>query len=59
MTVVFAMRCADGLVLAATPRLPTPTELGGMFDANPTPIVEAVDVGHGCSTSYSPDSWDY
>ena len=48
MTVVFAMRCADGLVLAATPRLPTPTELGGMFDANPTPIVEAVDVGHGC-----------
>jgi len=75
VTVVLAIRCADGLVLAADSQITDAdrglsyparklhhlgdhaawggsgaravlTELEGMFDANPTPIVEAVDVGH-------------
>ena len=75
MTVVLAMRCADGLVLAADSQITDSdrglsyparklhalgdraawggsgaravlTELEGMFDANPAPVVEAADVGH-------------
>src|SRR5690349_8306349 len=75
MTVVLAMRCADGLVLGADSQITDSdrglsyparklhhlgdhaawggsgaravlTELEGMFDANPTPIVDAADVGH-------------
>jgi proteasome beta subunit len=83
VTVVLAIRCADGLVLAADSQITDAdrglsyparklhhlgdhaawggsgaravlTELEGMFDANPTPIVEAVDVGHALQDAVVP-----
>jgi proteasome beta subunit len=83
MTVVLALRCADGLVLGADSQITDAdrglsyparklhglgdhaawggsgaravlTELEDMFDANPTPIVEASDVGHALQDAVLP-----
>jgi proteasome beta subunit len=83
VTVVLAMRCADGLVIAADSQITDAdrglsyparklhhlgdhaawggsgaravlSELEGMFDANPTPIVEASDVGHALQDAVVP-----
>jgi len=83
MTVVLALRCADGLVLGADSQITDAdrglsyparklhglgdhaawggsgaravlTELEGMFDANPTPIVEASDPGHALQDAVLP-----
>jgi len=83
MTVVLALRCADGLVLGADSQITDAdrglsyparklhglgdhaawggsgaravlTELEGMFDANPTPIVEAPDPGHALQDAVLP-----
>src|SRR3954453_16341335 len=83
MTVVLAMRCADGLVLAGDSQITDSdrglsyparklpalgdhaawggsgaravlSELEGMFDANPTPVVEASAVGHALQDAVVP-----
>src|SRR3954471_1269026 len=83
MTVVLALRCADGLVLAADSQITDAarglsyparklhelgdraawggsgaravlSELEGMFDAHPGPVVEAGDVGHALQSAVVP-----
>jgi 20S proteasome alpha/beta subunit len=83
MTVVLALRCADGLVLAADSQITDAdrglsyparklhelgdraawggsgaravlSELEGMFDAHPGPVVEAGDVGHALQAAVVP-----